>query len=324
MTKIKPLVSVFMTSYNQEKYIAQAIESIVDQKCDFLFELVIGEDFSTDGTRAIIMKYQKKYPTIIHTLLRDENVGEKQNSREVLEACSGQYIAFCEGDDFWISSNKLQKEVEILQRDNTIKAVFSQVQYVDSNNQEIGLSEAELGFIGYKKLLQINPIHTCAFTIDKSVYTKSIKEIRRKAPYGDYVMFLGAAYYGKVAYIDEILTAYRRDVGVMHKWSATESGLKRLEIFNLFEEYPEFKEMSFYIKIAKQYLCINLSRHFSDEKQYMQSMKYFILGIYYSCYVFVAKKEEMYRIVSKLEIIKTGIFSFPFVKSIYKYFKGVQ
>jgi len=322
-----PLVSVYMTTYNQENYIAQAIESIVMQKCNFNFELVIGEDCSTDNTRSIVKKYAEMYPDIIKTILHEKNVGGKQNGRAVFTMCSGKYLAFCEGDDFWVSPYKLQKQVDLIESDENIKAVFTQVKWVDRDNNELGFSDNsdnKTGRLDYKKLLQVNPIHTCAFLLDQSVYTDAILQIRKKAPYGDYVMFLAASFYGKVAFIDEVMAAYRRDVGVMHKWSAIESGLKRLQIFDLFQEQTEFKKMNFYIKIAKQYLCIHMSRHYSDEKNYIESIKYYLLALYYTGYVLLAKKDEMHRKVSVSEFIKTGIFSFPYVKVIYRKIKRIS
>ncbi|PHR59479.1 MAG: hypothetical protein COA44_00630 [Arcobacter sp.] len=319
--KTIPLVSVYMTTYNQEAYIGQAIESIVAQECSFSFELIIGEDGSTDNTRAIVEKYAMKYPDIIIAILRDKNIGAAQNSKEVMERCQGKYLAFCEGDDYWIGTNRLQKQIDLIQSDENYRAVFTHVKWVDKDNNEIGHSERENGPIDYRKLLQVNPIHTCAFLMDRSIETPSMMKIMHKAPYTDYVMFLAAGFYGKIAYIDETLAAYRRDVGGMHRWTASESSLQRLKILDLFLEDKEFKKMSFYIKIAKQYLCIHLSRHLSDEKRFLISMKYFGLGLYFTLYVLFAKKEETYRHINRSELLKIGFFSLPYTKVFYLKFK---
>ena len=318
------LVSVYMTTYNQEKYIAKAIESVITQKCNFHFELVIGEDCSTDGTGNIVKRYADKYPNLIKTILRTKNVGAKQNSIDVSAMCTGKYLAFCEGDDYWMSPNKLQKQVDLIESDDTVKAVYTCVKWVDRDDCELGFSDNSVGRLDYKQLLQINPIHTCSFLVDRSIYTESVLHIYKTAPYVDYVVFLAASFYGKIAFIDEVMAAYRRDVGVMHKWSATESGLKRLQIFDLFQEQTEFKKMNFYIKIAKQYLCIHMSRHFSDEKNYKEAIKYYLLALYYTGYVLLAKKDEMHRKVSVSEFIKTGIFSLPYVKVIYRKIKRIS
>jgi glycosyltransferase involved in cell wall biosynthesis len=104
-----------MITYNHAPYIAQAIEGVLQQKTNFPFELVIGEDCSTDGTREIVFEYQKKHPDIIRVITSDENVGAKKNGLRVLKACQGKYIAFCEGDDYWHNPDKLQKQVDYME-----------------------------------------------------------------------------------------------------------------------------------------------------------------------------------------------------------------
>lgn len=108
-----PLVSVHMITYNHERYIRQAIEGVMMQKTDFEFELVIGEDASPDKTREICFEYQKKYPDKIRVLWSENNTfAIGANMVRVDAACRGKYIAFCEGDDYWINPNKLQRQVD--------------------------------------------------------------------------------------------------------------------------------------------------------------------------------------------------------------------
>jgi glycosyltransferase involved in cell wall biosynthesis len=111
----EPLVSVKMITYNHASFIREAVESIVNQRTDFPFELVIGEDCSTDGTREIVFEYQEKYPHIIRVITSDKNVGAKKNSRRTSKAVRGKYIAFCEGDDYWHNQDKLQKQADYLE-----------------------------------------------------------------------------------------------------------------------------------------------------------------------------------------------------------------
>jgi len=111
----KPLVSVKMITYNHAPYIAQAIEGILQQETNFPFELVIGEDCSTDGTREIVFEYRKKYPDIIRVITSEQNVGVTKNGYRVEKACRGKYIAYCEGDDYWHNPYKMQKQVDYLE-----------------------------------------------------------------------------------------------------------------------------------------------------------------------------------------------------------------
>jgi glycosyltransferase involved in cell wall biosynthesis len=109
------MVSVCMITYNHENFISEAIEGVLMQNTNFKFELVIGEDFSTDRTRKIVQQYAAKYPNIIKALLPEENLGVRDNFLQTIEPCKGKYIALCEGDDYWIDPNKLQKQVDFLE-----------------------------------------------------------------------------------------------------------------------------------------------------------------------------------------------------------------
>lgn len=121
----EPLVSVKMITYNHTPYIAQAIEGVLQQRVNFLIELVIGEDCSTDGTREIVLEYQKKYPDIIRIITSDKNVGARKNGYRTTKACRGKYIAFCEGDDYWHHPDKLQKEADYLESHVECGLVYS-------------------------------------------------------------------------------------------------------------------------------------------------------------------------------------------------------
>jgi glycosyltransferase involved in cell wall biosynthesis len=107
-------VSVCMITYNHEPFIAQAIESVLMQRTSFPYELVIGEDCSTDGTREIVRQYAEKHPDIIRPLFREQNLGMHRNFVDTLAHCRGEYVALLEGDDYWTDPYKLQKQAEFL------------------------------------------------------------------------------------------------------------------------------------------------------------------------------------------------------------------
>lgn len=120
-----PVVSVHMITYNHEPYIRQAIEGVMMQKTDFEFELIIGEDCSYDETREICFEYQKKYPDKIRVLWWHENVSKfGGNGRRVRARCRGEFIAFCEGDDYWIDPLKLQKQVDVMRKHPNVGFCF--------------------------------------------------------------------------------------------------------------------------------------------------------------------------------------------------------
>ena len=127
----KPLVSVIVITYNQEKYIRECIESILAQKGDFEFEIIIGEDCSTDKTREICKKLQAQNPQHIKLLLQDNNQGLMKNYLSTLELCRGKYIAQIAGDDYWNNPQKLQKQIDILEKNQHIGLVYTDVDFYD-------------------------------------------------------------------------------------------------------------------------------------------------------------------------------------------------
>lgn len=112
---IKPNVSIFCMVYNHEQYIIDCIKGFLMQKCLFDFEIVIGEDYSTDNSRANILDFAHNYPGKFKLLFHNKNIGALENQNIVLKNCTGKYIALCEGDDYWIDPYKLQKQVDFLE-----------------------------------------------------------------------------------------------------------------------------------------------------------------------------------------------------------------
>src|SRR5574337_297251 len=110
----EPLVSVYMLAYRHERFIAEAIEGVIAQECDFPIELIIGEDCSPDRTREIVLKYQRSYPHLIRVLTSERNVGALSNARRCQLGTRGRIIAICEGDDYWHHPYKLQKQADLM------------------------------------------------------------------------------------------------------------------------------------------------------------------------------------------------------------------
>ncbi|WP_049946053.1 glycosyltransferase [Butyrivibrio sp. WCD2001] len=130
--KIK--VSVIVATYNQEKYIGHTLESVVSQNVDFKYEVLVGEDCSTDSTSRIVKEYASKYPDIIFPFFREKNLGMYANLPELFTHACGEYIAIIEGDDYWIDEKKLQKQVDFLDSHKDYVACFGQSIVVDEND----------------------------------------------------------------------------------------------------------------------------------------------------------------------------------------------
>jgi glycosyltransferase involved in cell wall biosynthesis len=131
----KPLVSVGMLVYNHGPYVAKAIQSVLMQEVDFEYEIVIADDCSTDNSREIILSYKKRYPDIIKLVFQEHNVGMRLNSDSLRHACTGKYRATLEGDDFWVITDKLKKQVEFLENNPDYIAIGGDFTCIDDNGK---------------------------------------------------------------------------------------------------------------------------------------------------------------------------------------------
>ena len=214
-----PLVSICCTAYNHEPFIAVALDGFLMQKTNFSFEVIIHDDCSADGTVKIIKEYQKKYPEIIKPIFQSENQYSK-GIRSILATfiypkCSGTYIAVCEGDDYWIDSCKLQKQVDFLEEHPEYPACFHRAQVLGSE----GLSDSVYNHVreveyDANEILKRWTVPTASFMFRR----KFVSEIPSDQDfiYGDIVLFETMARYGNLYCLPEMMSVYRRtDAGIV-------------------------------------------------------------------------------------------------------------
>lgn len=137
------VVSICMITYNHADYIEAAIQSILIQKTSFEYQLVIGDDCSKDDTRAICEQYAQQYPQKIKLLPSDKNWGMMPNFIRTLQACTGKYIAICEGDDYWTTPDKLQRQVDFLEQ-NPDFVLHCHNAYILKGNEQTDFSKGKL------------------------------------------------------------------------------------------------------------------------------------------------------------------------------------
>jgi|ERR1043166_3711551 glycosyltransferase involved in cell wall biosynthesis len=124
------MVSVHMPAFNHERFVGEAIESVLMQEAPFPYEIVVGDDASTDATRDVVLSFVRKHPTIVRPILHDRNVGMHANDRSILEACRGRYVAWLEADDVITSPHKLRRQVELLEAHAEYSACFHQAGHI--------------------------------------------------------------------------------------------------------------------------------------------------------------------------------------------------
>lgn len=209
-------VSIFLLTYNQEDFIGETIESIINQKTDFKYQLVIGEDCSPDQTRAICEDYAQQYPQKIK-LLPDlgENIGLIANYIRTIKECNGEYIAICDGDDYWIDPLKLQKQVDYLEDHPECAIVYTDYIQLFPDGTQKGKAIARTNEkSSFKDLLDNNFIPSVTALFKNRQMESNIPEWIEKYPYGDWPTYLWSIRDGgQIGYINIETAVYRMDIG---------------------------------------------------------------------------------------------------------------
>ena len=215
--KTDPVVSVSCITYNHEPYIRDAIEGFLIQETDFPFEVLIYDDASTDKTADIIREFEALYPAIIIPIYQTEN----QYSKGVSVSCvynfsraRGDYIALCEGDDYWICAEKLHLQVKVFLADLDCSMVFHPAHYITGTSKEF---LREVGRYRANAIFDIERIlergggfyPTASAMLRRSVLTGQRPEWAKGYRPGDFALGILAAYYGRILYIDRTMSVYR-------------------------------------------------------------------------------------------------------------------
>jgi len=214
-------VSVCVPAYNHEKYIAQMLDGALMQQTTFPFEIVIGDDASTDRTQEIIRDYMDKYPGRIRAFLHEENQGPKEprefagrnNVLALLKACKGEYVAMCEGDDYWTDTLKLQKQVDFLDANPDFSICHHNVEviYEDGspshffNNPDQKLVSTIEDILEDKWFMA-----TASWLYRNHFLNNDFADWHAKAAAGDWAVVIQLAAHGKIGYLPETMGIYRK------------------------------------------------------------------------------------------------------------------
>jgi len=212
-----PKVSVAMITYNHERFIAQAIESVLMQETDFPVELIIGEDCSTDSTRRIVEEYARKYPNVIRAIIHERNVGMSNNAVAAESACRGQYEACLEGDDYWIHPRKLQKQAQLMDANPHYSMCGTATKIIaraaDGTEKDAGLIRPISLKPNYdlRDFLQGYPMHTSSVLIRRGMvaFPQWMTEVINR----DTCVFALHAEKGPAGFLDEVMSCYRLHCG---------------------------------------------------------------------------------------------------------------
>ena len=204
-----PLVSVCMTTYNHERYIAQAIESVLRQQTDFAVEVVVGEDCSTDNTLAICREYEAKYPDRVRVIASEINIVMHANYRRTIEACRGEYVAMCDGDDWFSDPNKLQLQVDKLRAEG---AAMCYTRSERRSDQDSVIYPQGVLHTTFEDMLRLNTAENCttlALRTNILEYYAEVEPQTKGWRTDDLPMWLWFAATQKITAIDRVTAVHR-------------------------------------------------------------------------------------------------------------------
>jgi glycosyltransferase involved in cell wall biosynthesis len=226
-TRSRPKVSVCVITYNHAQFIAQALDSILAQKATFDFDVVIGDDCSTDGTTDILRTYQNRWPDKIKPLLRDRNVGMGKNFNQMLRACTGEYIAILEGDDYWTDSSKLQLQADYLDQNPECALCHHIVEHLawpsETVIKEYPPARYRTERLPERELAIFNFVQTCSVMFRKE-WLPALDQEFEELKLGDWPLFVLLGQKGWIGYIDRMMAHYR--VHSSNSWNSRSAEYK--------------------------------------------------------------------------------------------------
>lgn len=269
VNKVK--VSVCVVTYNQQDFIAECLESIINQKGDFELEVIVSDDCSTDKTAEIVDAYISKYPLVIRRLESLQNLGATKNFLTVHEQARGDFVCHCDGDDFWYP-NKVQTQLEVFKQDDEVVQVWNCTDIVDDKSNVVNLFPSKVARFLYPTILSPSNVASSYALVghhSSQMYKRSARNVQvyTEVVLDYWVAFL-IAKNGKSVYLKDILSAYR----VTSADSVTRNKSKRrvtvdalaLHLNDIIKYFPEYKPEAASNALGR-YMLSKLAGHDTDE-----------------------------------------------------------
>ncbi|MBK2085593.1 glycosyltransferase [Francisella adeliensis] len=270
----KPTVSICCITYNHELYIKEALDSFLMQETNFIFEILIDDDASSDQTKNIIKDYKERYPKIIKPLSRKNNVGSMTNFIENIKRAKGKYIALCEGDDYWTDPRKLQVQINEMQKYPKVGLSFHLSSEVDglgnivspklqNGNRIYSFREIITGDF---HLVQTNTIVFKKEKLDNLNY-----KLFSQSPVGDVWIRACSSMPNGALFINKVMGCYR--VLSAGSWSASMNNDERfigyaermIKSINDFDKYWDYKYHKIFFIYKNKFINIVIKRNISFE-----------------------------------------------------------
>ena len=274
-------VSVILLTYNHERFLTQAIESVLAQRTRTPFELLITEDCSTDRTREIIDAFAARHPDRIQVLLSEHNLKSNESTLRALRAARGRYLAFLDGDDYWTSNEKLQDQVDFLDMHQQCTMCFHNATVIrdDGSTLKRHVTATNLPTITeLSNLLGGNYVAGCSAMIRRDVL-QEIPAWYEHAPYGDWPLYIFAAQRGSIGFLPETRGVYRvHDKGVWSSATRDRQIQGNIQFYNALADHlgPSFRPQIL-PRLARHYFELGILK--KDAGRYAEAVEYLVTSI---------------------------------------------
>lgn len=246
-------VNVILITYNHEKCIKQAVDSILMQKTNKDIEIIVADDASTDGTVSIINEYVDKPPFRFTFLSKEANLGFVKNYQRAFNACDGEYIAILEGDDYWTSPHHLERHINFLEDHRECTMSYNRhVRYwVDEHRFEVfdWDSNEDYKYITSQRIALENCIGNLSCCVFRGKLIKELKPELFDIYVTDWMLGMVMGQYGFIAYQKEVTSAYR--IHSTGQWSHMSGEEQAKTVIKLIEEYDKFLEYKYTEEFTK-------------------------------------------------------------------------
>ena len=267
----KPLLSVITITYGHEHFLSKCIDGVLMQEGNFNLEFIIGNDKSPDNTTRIVQNYIDNHPkgNLIKFINRTENVGIMPNFYDSLTQATGDYVALCDGDDYWTDTHKLQKQLDFLESNKDHILVGHNVEIFENETNTVLNSSFPFS---ENVLVDSNSIYEKNYIPALSLLYRNSHPIPKwilNSPIGDYPLILFLSQFGKIGFINDVMASYRSNSGY-HSSTQKEKRYKM--------QLDSLRETQKHLKISKQqhqllnYQCLLLEQEISNTKLNFQKI----------------------------------------------------
>lgn len=250
-------INIILITYNQAQYIQQVLESILMQEISCEVEIIVADDCSTDNTLEIIKEYKNKSPFTFTYLEKEHNVGYNKNYQQAFVACTGDYVAIMEGDDYWTKANHLQNHIDHLEQHT--KASMSYNRHIrlfeDQDREEIfdWTTDENYEFVTTEQLALGNRIGNLSCCVFRGSHIQRLDPKLFDVEIADWMLGMYMGQFGPLLYLKDVTSAYRiHDNGQWSKMTEQGQSIRVIELINEYDKYFDYKYTSDFTKHKKR------------------------------------------------------------------------